>query len=83
MARTGSSMLNRDVSSLIFRVRISLVTSRGEGRRAVGRAVALAAAGAISGERLVTHRFPLDEIQAGFDMLRSRQGKPMKVVFIP
>jgi L-iditol 2-dehydrogenase len=65
------------------REEISLVTSRGEGRGAVGRAVALAAAGAISGERLVTHRFPLDEIQAGFDMLRSRQGKPMKVVFIP
>jgi L-iditol 2-dehydrogenase len=65
------------------REEISLVTSRGEGRRAVGRALALAAAGLISGERLVTHRFPLDEIQAGFDMLRSRQGKPMKVVFIP
>ena len=65
------------------REEISLVTSRGEGRQAVGRALALAAAGLISGERLVTHRFPLDEIQAGFDMLRSRQGKPMKVVFIP
>ena len=35
------------------------------------------------GERLVTNRVPLDEIQAGFDMLRSRQGKPMKMVFIP
>ena len=58
-------------------------TSRGEGRQAVGRALALPVAGLISGERLVTHRFPLDEIQEGFDMLRSRQGKPMKVVFIP
>jgi threonine dehydrogenase-like Zn-dependent dehydrogenase len=65
------------------REEISIVTSRGEGRQAVGRALQLAAAGLISGERLVTHRFPLDEIQAGFDMLRSRQGKPMKVVFIP
>lgn len=65
------------------REEISLVTSRGEGRRAVGRAVALAAAGLISGERLVTHRIPLDEIQSGFDLLRSREGKPMKVVFIP
>jgi 2-desacetyl-2-hydroxyethyl bacteriochlorophyllide A dehydrogenase len=69
--------------SFANREEISLVTSRGEGRQAVGRALALAAAGRISGERLVTHRFPLDEIQAGFDMLRSRQGKPMKVVFIP
>jgi len=65
------------------REEISLFTARGEGRRAVGRALQLAAAGLISGERLVTHRFPLEEIQAGFDMLRSRQGKPMKVVFIP
>lgn len=65
------------------REEISLVTSRGEGRRAVGRALQLAATGLISGERLVTHRFPLEQIQAGFDMLRSRQGKPMKVVFIP
>ena len=65
------------------REEVSIVTSRGEGRQAVGRALHLAAAGLISGERLVTHRFPLEEIQAGFDMLRSRQGKPMKVVFIP
>jgi L-iditol 2-dehydrogenase len=65
------------------REEIALVTSRGEGGRAVGRALRLAAAGLITGERLVTHRFPLDEIQAGFDMLRSRQGKPVKVVFIP
>ena len=65
------------------REEICLVTSRGEGRQAVGRAVQLAAAGLIRGERLVTHRFPLDEIQAGFDMLRSREGKPMKVVFVP
>ena len=65
------------------REEIALVTSRGEGRRAVGRALELAAAGLISGERLVTHRFPLDEIQVGFDMLRSPQGKPMKAVFIP
>lgn len=69
--------------SFANREEISIVTSRGEGRRAVGRALQLAAAGMISGERLVTHRFPLDEIQTGFDMLRSRQGKPMKVVFIP
>jgi L-iditol 2-dehydrogenase len=69
--------------SFANREEITLVTSRGEGRQAVGRAVALAAAGLISGERLVTHRFPLEEIQAGFDMLRSREGKPMKVVFIP
>lgn len=65
------------------REEISIITSRGEGRQAVGRALNLAAAGLITGERLVTHRFPLEEIQAGFDMLRSRQGKPMKVVFIP
>ena len=69
--------------SFANREEITLVTSRGEGRQAVGRAVALAAAGLISGERLVTHRFPLEEIQVGFDMLRSRAGKPMKVVFIP
>ena len=65
------------------REEITLVTSRGEGRMAVGRALQLAGAGALRGAELVTHRFRLDDIQDGFDLLRSREGHPIKIVFEP
>lgn len=65
------------------REEINLVTSRGEGRMAVGRALGLCAAGAITGRGLVTHTFPLEDIQAGFDALRARDGDPIKIVFTP
>ncbi len=68
---------------LANREEINLVTARGEGRKAVGRALSLIASGAVQGEELVTHRYGLDDIQRGFDELRSRHGDPMKVVFIP
>jgi L-iditol 2-dehydrogenase len=65
------------------REEIRLVTSRGEGRVAVGRALALVANGSILGGRLVTHRFALADIEEGFETIRNRTGNPMKVVFTP
>jgi 2-desacetyl-2-hydroxyethyl bacteriochlorophyllide A dehydrogenase len=65
------------------REEINLVTARGEGNVAVGRALSLISEGRVRGESLVTHRFSLDDIQAGFDALRARTGDPMKVVFVP
>lgn len=62
---------------------VTLFTSRGEGARAVGRALALMKRGAIRGHALVTHRFPLEQIAEGFRVLREREGDPLKVVFIP
>ena len=47
------------------------------------RAVALAAAGRLTGQGLVTHRLPLEDITDGFRMLRERQGDPLKMVFVP
>jgi L-iditol 2-dehydrogenase len=62
---------------------LRLVTSRGEGRDAVHRAVGLASRGLIRGHDMVTHRYPLEDIQRGFDEIRNRVHDPVKVVFIP
>jgi L-iditol 2-dehydrogenase len=71
-----------DLSSAI-RDDVTLYTTRGEGANAVRRALSLAAQGRIRGRELVTHRFPLEEIQEGFRVVRERVGDPVKVVFIP
>jgi 2-desacetyl-2-hydroxyethyl bacteriochlorophyllide A dehydrogenase len=71
-----------DLSSAV-RDDVTLYTTRGEGGGNVRRVLSLAAQGKISGRDLVTHRFPLDEIQEGFRVVRERDGDPMKVVFIP
>jgi L-iditol 2-dehydrogenase len=62
---------------------IRLVTSRGEGRAAVRRSIVLAERGLVRGRDLVTHHYPLDNIQEGFDDLRHRRGDPVKIVFTP
>ncbi len=62
---------------------IRLVTSRGEGRAAVGRALELAGAGLLQNAQLVTHRCPLADIQLGLDAMRSRDSDRVKVVFTP
>jgi L-iditol 2-dehydrogenase len=71
-----------DLSSAI-RDDVTLYTTRGEGAGSVKRALSLAAQGKIRGRDLVTHRFPLEEIQEGFRVVRERDGDPIKVVFIP
>jgi len=65
------------------REEITIVTARGEGRLAVGRALALIGSGRVRGAELVTHRYGLEHIQQGFDDLRARVGDPMKMVVVP
>jgi L-iditol 2-dehydrogenase len=71
-----------DLSAAI-RDDVTLYTTRGEGAGAVKRALSLAAQGKLRCGELVTHRFPLDQIQEGFRVVRERDGDPIKVVFIP
>ena len=71
-----------DLSAAI-RDDVTLYTTRGEGAAAVRRALSLAAQGKIRCGELVTHRFPLDQIQEGFRVARERDGDPIKVVFVP
>jgi L-iditol 2-dehydrogenase len=71
-----------DLSAAI-RDDVTLYTTRGEGAAAVRRALSLAAQGKIRCGELVTHRFPLDDIQEGFRMIREREGDPIKAVFVP
>jgi L-iditol 2-dehydrogenase len=71
-----------DLTSAI-RDDVTLYTTRGEGAGSVKRALSLAAQGKIRGRELVTHRFPLDQIQEGFRVVRERDGDPIKVVFVP
>jgi L-iditol 2-dehydrogenase len=71
-----------DLSSAI-RDDVTLYTTRGEGAGAVKRALSLAAQGKIRGRDLVTHHFPLEQIQEGFRVVRERDGDPIKVVFVP
>jgi L-iditol 2-dehydrogenase len=67
----------------VVRKDISIYTSRGEGGNNVKRAVALAAAGKLSGAEMVTHHFPLEEIAEAFRVVRERDGDPVKVVLVP
>jgi L-iditol 2-dehydrogenase len=69
--------------SLAIQNDVTLFTSRGEGGGNVKRALALAAEGKIRGRDLVTHHFPLDQINEGFRVVREREGDPIKVVFVP
>jgi 2-desacetyl-2-hydroxyethyl bacteriochlorophyllide A dehydrogenase len=71
-----------DLSAAI-RDDVTLYTSRGEGGGAVRRVLSLAAQGKLRGRDLVTHHFPLDQIQEGFRILAEREGDPLKVVFVP
>lgn len=69
--------------SLAVQNDVTLYTSRGEGGGNVKRALSLAAQGRIQGRDLVTHHFPLSEINEGFRVVRERDGDPIKVVFVP
>ena len=69
--------------SAIVRGDISIYTSRGEGGNNVKRAVALAARGRLRGAELVTHHFPLEEIDTALRVVQERDGDPVKVVVEP
>jgi 2-desacetyl-2-hydroxyethyl bacteriochlorophyllide A dehydrogenase len=59
---------------------LTLHTIRGEGNRAVGRSLALAEAGRLRTEPLITHRFPLEAINEAFDTFAERRQEAIKVV---
>ena len=77
-----ATLVTFDLSQAI-RDDVTLYTTRGEGANAVKRALSLAAQGKIRGRDLVTHHFPLEQIQEGFRVVRERDGDPIKVVFVP
>ncbi|MGF6883246.1 2-desacetyl-2-hydroxyethyl bacteriochlorophyllide A dehydrogenase [Nocardia sp. GAS34] len=59
---------------------LTLFTIRGEGNRAVGRAVTMAERGLLRTAPLITHRFPLDDIAEAFDAVEQRRDDAVKVV---
>ncbi len=69
--------------SAVVRKDVTMFTSRGEGGHNVRRAAALAARGVLRAGDLVTHRFPLEEIDRAFRALRDRDGDPLKIVIVP
>ena len=69
--------------SIAVRNGINIYTVRGEGRMSVGRALALMAQGKITGKPLITHTFPLEEINEAIKTFVERIGGAMKVVVHP
>jgi threonine dehydrogenase-like Zn-dependent dehydrogenase len=61
----------------------SIYTVRGEGWGNCGRAVSLLASGRVHLKPLITHSFPLTEIEMGFKTFRDRIGGAVKVVVKP
>ena len=62
---------------------VNIYTVRGEGRMSVHRALSLMAEGKIDGKPLITHTFPLGEINEAIDTFRERKGGALKVVVHP
>ena len=69
--------------SIAVRNGINIYTVRGEGKMSVGRSLALMAQGKLSGKPLITHTFPLEEINEAFKTFVERIGGAMKVVVHP
>lgn len=68
-----------DVSAAV-RTDVNLNTVRGEGGHNLSRAVSLTRQGKLQLRPLITHRFPLDQIQEAFHTFRERVGDAIKVV---
>ncbi|MQB02158.1 MAG: zinc-binding dehydrogenase [Actinobacteria bacterium] len=66
--------------SAVVRKDVTMYTTRGEGGNNVKRAVALCEEGRLKGDELVTHEYPLEEIDEALRVVRERDGDPMKVV---
>ncbi|HWL59273.1 MAG TPA: alcohol dehydrogenase catalytic domain-containing protein [Microbacteriaceae bacterium] len=59
---------------------VTLHTVRGEGAQSVARAVSLAGQGRIRTAELITHHFPLEQIDAAFDAYANRTDGAIKVM---
>jgi L-iditol 2-dehydrogenase len=62
---------------------INIFTVRGEGRLSVHRALSLMQEGKINGRALITHTFPLEEINAALTTFVERRSDALKVVVHP
>jgi threonine dehydrogenase-like Zn-dependent dehydrogenase len=62
---------------------INIFTVRGEGRLSVHRALSLMQDGKINGKAIITHTFPLEEINAALTTFVERSGDALKVVVKP
>jgi len=61
----------------------NIYTVRGEGRMSVHQALALMTQGKVNGEALITHTFPLGEINKAIDTFAERRDGALKVVVNP
>ena len=62
---------------------INLYTVRGEGRMSCHRALSLMEEGKINGEALITHTFPLEDMNEALTTFVERRGDALKVVVHP
>ena len=69
--------------SMAVRNGVNLYTIRGEGRLNVHRAMSLIGQGKITGKPLITHTFPLDQINEALTTYVERRDGAMKVVVHP
>jgi 2-desacetyl-2-hydroxyethyl bacteriochlorophyllide A dehydrogenase len=74
--------ITADISAAV-RNRINLYTIRGEGRLNVHRALSLMAQGKMVAKDLITHTFPLEQINEAFLTYVERRGGALKVVVHP
>ena len=74
--------ITADISTAV-RNGINLYTIRGEGRLNVHRALSLMAQGKMVGKDLITHTFPLEQINEAFLTYMERRGGALKVVVHP
>lgn len=91
MAKPGGKVLivayyhgpvTADVSHAVRR-NLTIYTERGEGGTSVGRALAMLGAGRLQARPLITHTFPLSEVQRAFETFEKRIGDPIKVILHP
>jgi L-iditol 2-dehydrogenase len=61
----------------------NLYTVRGEGKRCVHRALELMRMGKIQAKDLLTHSYPLDQIQEAFRVFMAREGGAIRIVLHP
>ncbi|NLM38188.1 MAG: alcohol dehydrogenase catalytic domain-containing protein [Firmicutes bacterium] len=71
-----------DLNKAVVR-NVNLYTVRGEGRRNVRRSLSMAAQRKIDLRPLITHEFPLKEINKAFDTFTQRIDNAMKVIVHP
>lgn len=62
---------------------IHIFSVRGESRANCGRAISLMRQGKINAHPLITHRFPLSQINEGFRVYNKREGGAIKVLIKP